>query len=131
MSKKRNHGEKQEPAICKKCEMKLQAMSIIQSQEKAGAIIWEVAGRAMQDAYHACPAVVFNTKFKNWCPKIESVFDISCNRDDIGDAAHPSWKCWAYYMGQQMMPNGIYDLTRYHEEMKNGGRKEDPESDPA
>ena len=131
MSKRKKFGQKQEPTICKTCSIKLQASAVIQSQEKAGAIIWEVAGRAMQDAHHACPAVVYNTKFEDWCPKIEAVFGPSCHRDDVGDEVHPSWKCWAYYMGRQMLPGGIYDLTRFHEELRDGGRKKDPESDPA
>lgn len=115
------------PTICKKCGFRAaadpalahQIQETMRAQEQAGAILWEVMGRAMYDAHGACPAFHYEKPLKGWCDGNHS----DCTKEKIGDSKHPAWKCWSNYLAAQMTPGGLYDLNRIEKELRDEREK--------
>jgi len=119
MAKWRKGGPKVVPTICKKCKFRAVAdpaaaeevQRMMVANEAAGAILWEVVGRAMNDAYHGCPSVEFDTEIPDWCKTDTCVCGAGSIKEDAGDTFHPYWKCWTRWIGEQMMNGGRYCLS--------------------
>lgn len=102
------------PQICQKCgyrvagdpneAMKFQVM--IEANQNAIGAMWQAVGRALNDAHSICPAEKFGLKF----PTGEECLG--------GDDDHPHWKCWTFWMGEEM------GKGKYMEK-----KKEDPEDE--
>lgn len=136
---KRRHGTKVVPAICKKCHYRAAAdpeaaaeiQETIKANEGAGAILWEVLGRAMDDAYGTCPGAMYGKPLpQDWCKlpdgKFCKVFMIVSGKEiagdemrhGAGDKAHRHWKCWSNYIASQMLEGGRYNIAELNEKIK-------------
>lgn len=118
MSKKR-FGPKQIPAICKKCgyraagdpETAAQAQALIQGAKDTAGVMWEVIGRALDDAYGGCPGAAFGKPLTDdWCDGCEGREDIGALKLGTGDPIHMHWHCWTKWLAEAMI-SGAYNLS--------------------
>lgn len=115
MSKRKGPGKPiTEPTICKKCAYKAATTTCqqcghahqpeasdvarIQQQlntnELAGRIVWEVVGRAIEEANDGyCPTSCGYEMAEGWCEK-------ECKR--AGDKANKHWRCWTRWLGNHL-----------------------------
>jgi hypothetical protein len=140
MSKRKKYGaDKTLPTICKKCawraaadpEAAAEVQQLIKANEGAGAILWEVLGRAMQDAYGTCPGALYGKPLpQKWCELPDGKYCqgfkdhgtlFNCGdelRNGCGDKAHTFWKCWSNYIASEMLEGGKYNLAELNEKIK-------------
>lgn len=103
MSKRRNPDEKKKlPVICKKCPYRAAAdpqaaaevQAMMKHTENAMRITWQVAARAFDDFHNLQCPIVMEPDGLDWCQWRQ------CK--DIGDEAHPNWKCWMRWLTTEL-----------------------------
>jgi len=114
MSKKRKFGDKPVLPICKKCGYRAAAdpkaaaaaQALIQGAQDTAGVMWEVIGRALEDAYGGCPGHQFDKPLtEDWCDGC-----MNESKPEIGDAIHPHWRCWTKWLAEAMV-DGRYKLS--------------------
>ena len=100
------------PKACEKCgyraaadpELAKTVAADIANTERAAALTWEVAGRNLDDIQEQCPFETFGkSPSPGWiCKGLPCEIEVERRGEDI----HPHWRCWAAWLGNEMVQGG-------------------------